>query len=193
MARRPSMEKRTLNSTDLDVSRACFGTMTFGSQVDDTESRRMVDYCLDQGINFFDTANIYNQWPIGRDAGSRPSRVGGIRLCWPAKSLTRWATDRTTAAFRGPPSCAPSTTHYVGYRKQTTSTSTTCMHRTTPCRWRKHLDAMDQLVRDGKIRYVGASNYASWQLCRFHWLADRQGCASIPVSQPMYNLISSRN
>src|SRR5436309_10243292 len=54
------MDYRILKGTDLNVSRACFGTMTFGSQVDEKTASRMVDYCLDQNINFFDTANIYN-------------------------------------------------------------------------------------------------------------------------------------
>jgi aryl-alcohol dehydrogenase-like predicted oxidoreductase len=53
-------DKVTLGSTDLKVSRACFGTMTFGSQVDEAEAAAMIDYCLDHGINFFDTANVYN-------------------------------------------------------------------------------------------------------------------------------------
>ena len=55
------METTKLPHADLEVSRACMGTMTFGSQADEAESRRMVDVCLDAGINFFDTANVYNQ------------------------------------------------------------------------------------------------------------------------------------
>src|SRR5678815_551047 len=54
------MQTRTLQHTDLVVSRACFGTMTFGSQVDETAALRIVDRCLDRGVNFFDTANVYN-------------------------------------------------------------------------------------------------------------------------------------
>src|SRR2546426_4483785 len=55
------MEYRKLSHTDLEVSRMSFGTMTFGSQTDEATARRMVDRCLDAGIIFFDTANIYNQ------------------------------------------------------------------------------------------------------------------------------------
>ena len=55
------METRTLKHTDLRVSRACFGTMTFGSQVDEPTAFRIVDGCLEAGVNFFDTANVYNQ------------------------------------------------------------------------------------------------------------------------------------
>src|SRR6267142_466946 len=54
------MEIRTLTNTDLRVSRACFGTMTFGSQVDEPVAMRIVNKCLDDGVNFFDTANVYN-------------------------------------------------------------------------------------------------------------------------------------
>src|SRR5207302_6316599 len=56
-----SMQTRTLLHTDLPVSRACFGTMTFGSQVDEPAAFRIIDRCLDSGVNFFDTANVYNK------------------------------------------------------------------------------------------------------------------------------------
>ena len=55
------MQTRTLLHTDLPVSRACFGTMTFGSQVDEPAAFRIIDRCLDAGVNFFDTANVYNK------------------------------------------------------------------------------------------------------------------------------------
>src|SRR5579863_4855824 len=55
------METRTLKHTELTVSRACFGTMTFGSQADEAASIRMIDLCIDQGVNFIDTANVYNK------------------------------------------------------------------------------------------------------------------------------------
>src|SRR5882724_9672528 len=54
------MQRRKLKQTDLDVSRACFGVMTFGSQVDEAAGIRMIDRCFDLGVDFFDTANVYN-------------------------------------------------------------------------------------------------------------------------------------
>ena len=54
------METRTLPFTDLTISRACFGTMTFGSQTDEPTAARIVDLCIERGVNFFDTANVYN-------------------------------------------------------------------------------------------------------------------------------------
>src|SRR5690349_16858162 len=55
-----TMQTRTLQHTDLNVSRACFGTMTFGSQVDEAAAMRIVDRAMEGGVNFFDTANVYN-------------------------------------------------------------------------------------------------------------------------------------
>src|SRR5580700_2535155 len=73
------MEYRTLPHTDLTVSRVSFGTMPFGSQADQATSTRMVDQCLDAGVNFFDTANMYNlgraESVLGRALGTRRSQV----------------------------------------------------------------------------------------------------------------------
>ena len=73
------MQTRTLQHTDLTVSRACFGTMTFGSQVDEATSIRMIDRCLDAGINFIDTANVYNkglsETIVGKALKGRRNRV----------------------------------------------------------------------------------------------------------------------
>src|SRR5579871_6462633 len=73
------METRTLGGTDLKVSRLCLGTMTFGAQVDEPTAASMVDLCLEQGINFFDTANVYNagvtESILGRILGGRRERI----------------------------------------------------------------------------------------------------------------------
>ena len=77
------MEYRKLSHTDLEVSRMSFGTMTFGSQSDEATARRMVDRCLDAGINFFDTANIYCNCGYPRNLsrpslGAYPLRLAGV-------------------------------------------------------------------------------------------------------------------
>src|SRR3981081_4701143 len=73
------MDTKTLTHTDLEVSRLCLGTMTFGSQTDEPTTLRMVDYFLDSGINFFDTANAYNlgvsEEIVGRALKGRRQRV----------------------------------------------------------------------------------------------------------------------
>src|ERR1051325_7239848 len=73
------METRTLAQTDLTVSRACFGTMTFGGQTDEAAAARMVDFCLERGVTFFDTANSYTKTQseaiLGRILKGRRGRV----------------------------------------------------------------------------------------------------------------------
>src|SRR3954454_4782062 len=73
------MQNQTLPHTDLTVSRVCLGTMTFGAQCDETTARRMLDYSLDQGINFVDTANVYSggaaEEVVGRILDGRRARV----------------------------------------------------------------------------------------------------------------------
>ena len=67
------MEYRRLGRTDLNVSLICLGTMTWGQQNTEAEGHEQMDYALDQGINFFDTAELYSIPPQGRDARARPS------------------------------------------------------------------------------------------------------------------------
>src|SRR5690349_993390 len=73
------MQTITLKNTELRVSRVCFGTMTFGGQADQAESTAMIDFCLDNGINFIDTANIYNKGQsevmLGQALKGRRNRV----------------------------------------------------------------------------------------------------------------------
>ena len=63
------MDTRTLGHTGLSVSRICFGTMTFGSQMDEATAHRTLDFCVDRGINFIDTANVYNKGAAERITG----------------------------------------------------------------------------------------------------------------------------
>jgi len=182
------MEKRQLAHTDLLVSRACFGTMTFGAQVDEGGAAEMIALCLDSGINFFDTANVYNAGEseaiLGRILrGSRDqvvlaSKVSGKMGDAPDEqglsraaivkaaelSLERLATDYLDIYYL----------HQPDY--------------TVPIE--ETLEAMDRLVRAGKVRYPATSNYASWQVARMLCVAAKQECQPPYISQPMYNLLA---
>jgi aryl-alcohol dehydrogenase-like predicted oxidoreductase len=182
------MEHRTLPHTDLKVSRLSFGTMPFGSQADEAASRKMVDRCLDAGINFFDTANMYNQGKaetiLGKALAGRRPRVilatkvrnkmgeapddaglsrAAIRKAIDA-SLQRLGTDYVDLYYL----------HWPDYAVPIAET----------------LGAMDELVRAGKVRYPAVSNYAAWQVCEILWVAAKNGFAAPYVSQPMYNLLA---
>jgi aryl-alcohol dehydrogenase-like predicted oxidoreductase len=182
------MEYRILPQTDLKVSRLSFGTMTFGAQTDEAVAPRMVDGCLDAGINFFDTANIYNQGRaetiLGKVLAGRRDRVilatkvrgkmgegaDDSGLSRPAlrqaleASLKRLATDYVDVYYL----------HQPDYDTRIEET----------------LSAMDEAVRAGKVRYPAVSNYAAWQVCEIHWLAEKHGYKPPRISQPMYNLLA---
>ena len=182
------METRTLPRSGLKVSRLCFGTMTFGGQADEATSLRMVDTCLDRGINFFDTANIYtngsSETILGKALKGRRDRVVLASKCAAKmgpgpdqaglsraailravdESLTRLQTDYLDLYYL----------HWPDY--------------SVPIE--ESLGTLGELVRAGKVRHAAASNYASWQLCRMLWLAEKNGTPPITVTQPMYNLIA---
>ena len=156
------METTRLPHADLEVSRACMGTMTFGSQADEAESRRMVDVCLDAGINFFDTANVYNQ---GRSEEILGAALGPRRKQVILASKVRGLMKREPS-YGG--------LSRVAIRRAIEET----------------LEIMEELRREGKIRYSATSNYSAWQLCEIFWLCEKNGYLQPWVSQPMYNMLA---
>jgi aryl-alcohol dehydrogenase-like predicted oxidoreductase len=182
------METRKLPHTDLTVSRACFGTMTFGGQVDADHAARIVDYCIDRGINFFDTANSYTEGRsetiLGGILKGRRDRVVlaskvGVKTGIPAgvSPLSRKSiTENLDNSLR---------------RLQTDHLDLYYLHMPDyETRIEESLEAMDDAVRAGKVRYPAISNFASWQYCQTLWIAERLGYRAAHVSQPMYNLLA---
>jgi 1-deoxyxylulose-5-phosphate synthase len=182
------MEIRTLPHTGLSVSRICFGTMTFGAQVDEPAAGRIFERCLDGGINFFDTANVYNAGEseriLGRLLAGRRDRVvlaskvrGKMGEAPHEQGLSRAAiveaVDRSLERL-GTDYLDLYYLHLPDYA--------------VPIE--ESLEAMDSLVRAGKVRHVATSNYAAWQVCRMHALCEKNGWAVPYVSQPMYNLLA---
>jgi aryl-alcohol dehydrogenase-like predicted oxidoreductase len=182
------METRTLGKTDLRVSRVCLGTMTFGAQTDEATALEMVNRCLERGVNFFDTANVYNagasETILGRALKGRrdrvvlASKVAGKMGPEPNQSgLSRAAILRAVDESL--------------QRLQTDYLDLYYLHwpdYTVP--FEESLDAVGQLVRDGKVRHVGVSNFASWQIVRLLWLAGQKQLPTVQVIQPMYNLLA---
>src|SRR5262245_15120041 len=182
------MKMRTLGTTKLLVSPLCLGTMTFGAQADEALSRSMLDVSLERGINFIDTANVYNagltEEILGRALTGRRDRVilaskvgiknaqlpdeGGL-----SKAAIFQAIENTLRRLK---------TDYVGlyYLPQP--------DYAVP--FDESLAALDRLVKSGKVRFIGASAFASWQVCRMLWLAENSGWQPVTVMQPMYNLLA---
>ena len=154
------MERRTLHHTDLTVSRFCFGTMTLGKPLDQAGTNEVIGRCLDAGINFFDTANMYN-------AGVAETLLG---------NALKGRRDKIVLASKvfykmgdGPEQQGLSRKAILGAideslkRLQTDYLDVYYMHapdHTVPVE--ESLATLDSLVRQGKVRYLASSNYAGW-------------------------------
>ena len=167
------MKYRILTGTGAEVSRLCLGTMTFGAQADEAESVRMVRRALDAGINFFDTADAYTNGAaeviLGKALkGHRDGVVVASKVRQPMgehphkdHGLSRWHVIRGVEASLK--------------RLGTECLDILYFHQPdyhTPLE--ESLSAADQLIRQGKVMYVGMSNHAAWQICQALWFCDRQ-------------------
>ncbi|MDX2179940.1 MAG: aldo/keto reductase [Bryobacteraceae bacterium] len=172
------------------LDKLCLGTMTFGSQVSEADSHRMLDRWLDRGLTFVDTANVYNagvsEEILGRwfDQGAKRNRVTlatkvrGKMGDGPLDSgLSRAAIEKQIDdSLR---------------RLRTDHVDLYYLHMPDPAvEIEESLETMDALVRAGKVREVAASNYAAWQMVEMHSIAAKRAFAPIRVTQPMYNVIA---
>jgi aryl-alcohol dehydrogenase-like predicted oxidoreductase len=182
------MEFRTLPKTGLKVSRLSFGTMTFGAQTDEATAHRMVDCCLDAGINFLDTANVYNRGAaetiVGRALKGRRDKIilaskvrGKMGNAPDEEGLSRAAMHKAIDA-----SLARLGTDYVDLYYLHQPDYATPIEET--------LETMEELVQAGKVRFPAISNYAAWQVAEILWICEKRGYKPYFISQPMYNLIA---
>ena len=170
------------------VSRVCMGTMTFGQQADEAESIRMVGRALDAGVNVFDTADMY-QTGLSEEItgkaleGRRDDVVLATKVWFP---MGDGPNDRGLSRRRVLRAVEDSLrrlgTDHVDLYQLHQPDDDTPLEET--------LAAMDQLVRDGKVRYVGMSNYAAWQMCQALCLCDRRDLAPVVSAQIMWNLLA---
>jgi aryl-alcohol dehydrogenase-like predicted oxidoreductase len=191
------MEYRTLGLTELKVSCLCLGTMQFGWTADEAMSRRILSAAYEAGVNFFDTADIYSRWVEGNPGGVSERIVGAW---WKQAGVPR---DKIILATKvrgnmggGPADEGLSRQHIMKSvenslrRLQTDYIDLYQAHwpdENTPIE--ETLRAFDDLVKQGKVRYVGASNYSAWQLMQALWASDRGGLARFDSLQPHYNLV----
>ena len=182
------MDYRTLSGTDLTVSRLCFGTLTFGSSMDEAAATRTVDRCIAAGINFFDTANAYNKGAaeniLGKALSGRRQKVIVASKVGLKMGEGRDESGLSRAAFH-------KSLEASLQRLQTDYVDLYYLHLpdyTVPIE--ETLAAMDEAVRAGKVRYPAVSNYAAWQVCEIHWIAEKNRFKPPCVSQPMYNVLT---
>ncbi len=182
------MQYRYLGNTGVQVSPLCLGTMMFGGQTSEEDSRAIIDKAIDLGINFIDTADMYNagesEAVLGRALkgrrenivvatkgrqvmGETPNEQGGSRLHLMQaldNSLRRLGMEHVDIYYL----------HAPDYHVPIDQT----------------LRAMDDMVRSGKVRYIACSNIRAWRLCEALWTSDRLGLDRFACVQPLYNIVN---
>jgi len=182
------MDYRKVGRTGLKVSPVCLGTMTFGDQVSEADATAMMHAAMEAGVNFIDTANMYAKGrseeivgkalkgrrdnvvlatKVGSEGNDRPNEHGLSRkhiMRAVETSLRRLDTDYIDIYYIHRPDYA------------------------TPIE--ETLRTLDNLVRDGKVRYLGCSNMRAWQICKALWTSDALNLERCEVLQTPYNILT---
>ena len=184
------MEYVRLGTSGLKVSRACLGTMTFGREASEQTSFDLLDRYLDLGGNFLDTADMYS-------AGGAEQIVGKWLKQRETRDKVVLATKVWAVTGPGPNDGGLSRIHIQQAveaslrRLQTDVIDLYQLHRWDPeVPIEETMGVLDDLVQQGKVRYVGCSNLAAWQLCEFVHKASVNGWTPFVSVQPVYNVIN---
>ncbi len=196
------MEYRLLGRTGLHVSAICMGSLAFGREIDEAASQSIIRRALEVGINFFDTADVYGRGAseeiVGRalhDVRDRvviASKFGGIG----DRPLEPTPGKHPTLLENDPNDSGGSRYHIMNAvegslrRLQTDHIDLYQIHRfdsNTPLE--ETLRCLDDLVRAGKVRYIGCSNFAAWQVAKAEWISAREHLSHFVSVQPRYNLV----
>lgn len=180
------MDYRPLGRSGMKVSPLCLGCMNFGDPTDEKESIRIIQMAIDHGINFIDTANIYNN-------GVSETIVGkAINDCRDEVVL---ATKVHGRMGDGPNDQGNHRYHVMQQVEESLQRLGTDhidlyqLHRpdpTTPME--EQLRALDDLIRQGKVRHVGTSTFPAWQLCEALWISDNRNISRFVCEQPPYSI-----
>ena len=182
------MEYRQLGSSGLKVSTVGLGTNNFGGRIDAERSAAVLRQCIDEGINFIDTANIYGRSVSEQHIGET---VKGVR------SQVLIATKVSGAMGDGPNDKGNSRYHIMEQveaslrRLQTDYIDLYQIHFTDPSTpIEETLRALDDLVCQGKVRYIGCSNFAAWQVCEAYWTSKALNLNAFVSVQPEYSMLN---
>lgn len=181
------MEYRRMGRSGLKVSEICLGTMTFGHGTDQAEATRIVNLAFDAGVTFFDTANTY---------GNSESEVLLGNALKGRRREAIVATKFFNPSGPGPNDSGMSRVHIMQAiedslrRLQMDYVDIYYIHHVdiqTPLE--EMLRALDDLVHQGKVRYIACSNYEAWRLMEALWISDSKGLARFECYQPQYSLV----
>ncbi|MCW5849436.1 MAG: aldo/keto reductase [Anaerolineae bacterium] len=187
------MEYRSLGRTGVKVSVLCLGCMMFGGRTEPDESYAIIDRALDAGINFLDTANVYSRGRSEEVTGEALKRNGQrARVVLATKVHGRmddndpnaWGTSRRHIIEQCEASLRRLQTDFIDLYQ---------LHRPRPdIAIDETLRALDDLIRAGKVRYIGTSTFAAWQVVEALWAAKELGLNRFVCEQPPYNLLDRR-
>ena len=182
------MEYCNIKGTGLKVSKFCLGTMMFGGQTDEEESIRIIDYAFDNGVNFFDTADTYaggkSEDIVGKALeNKRENAVIATKVCNPKGPLPNQnGLGRKHIIQNVEESLRKLRTDYIDLLYLHHPDNDTPIEET--------IETMTQLIRNGKIRYYGVSNYSAWQCCSFVHKAKEMGAIAPVITESVYNLLT---
>lgn len=184
------MQYRSLGRTGVMVSELCLGCMNFGGPTSEADSFAMIDHAIDAGINFFDTANVYNRGGSEIVVGKALKRNGKRdRIVLATKVHGRMDDDDILAAGNNRrhivQQCEASLkrlgTDYIDLYQLHRSNHDIPIDET--------LRALDDLIRSGKVRYIGASSFPSWRVMESLWVSKELGLNRFVSEQPPYHLL----
>ena len=211
------MNFRKLGNTDLKVSTICLGTMTWGEQNNQKEAFEQMDYAISQGINFFDTAEMYavpstektfgkteaiiGNWFKERNNRKKvilATKISGPGLSWIRGGGLQYTKENISSALLG--SLERLQTDYIDlYQLHWPERNTNYFgklgykHKTEEREWNdceSILRTLKQFVDEGKIRYIGLSNESAWGLSKFLELSESQNLPRVMSVQNPYNLLN---
>ena len=183
------MKYRRLGRTGLMVSEVCLGTMTFGNQIDEAESSKLIAWAYDTGINFIDVADLYvngeTEKIVGRALeGKRHSVVLATKVgAWQSgPDINDIGLSRKHIMDGIEGSLRRLGTDYIDIYYAHKPDNSTPIEET--------LRAFTDLIKQGKVRYIGCSNNLAWQLCKALWTSEMHNLARYDCIQPPYNLLT---
>ncbi|MGQ9813854.1 MAG: aldo/keto reductase [Candidatus Roseilinea sp.] len=187
------MEYRSLGRTGVEVSVLCLGCMMFGGKTGPEESYAIIDRAIDAGINFLDTANVYSRGRSEEVTGEALKRNGKRHQIVLATKV-HGTMDDNDPNMKG-----NSRRHIIQQceaslrRLQTDYIDLYQIHRPqSSIPIDETLRALDDLIRAGKVRYIGTSTFSAWQLVESLWVAKELGLNRFVCEQPPYNLLDRR-
>ena len=191
------MEYRRLGRTGLKVSTICLGTMQFGWTTDEPTAHTILSHAVELGINFIDTADVYSRWHPGNPGGVSETHIGN----WLAGASTPRDQLIIATKVRGKMGDGPNDQglsrghimHAVEASLRRLRTDYIDLYQThsfdTDTPIDETLRALDDLVRAGKVRYVGCSNYPAWRLMKALWTSDANHLVRYDSLQPHYSYV----